>query len=55
MNSGARVWHLRLRINRLLPMRLIRRNLSMRMRVCRERPVNAAGESPAQGGVGTPW
>jgi hypothetical protein len=40
MNSGARVWHLRLRINRLLPMRLIRRNLSMRMRACRARPVN---------------
>jgi len=32
-----------------------RRNLSTRMRACRERPVNAAGASPVQGGVGTPW
>jgi hypothetical protein len=31
------------------------RNLSTRMRVCRARSVNAAGESPVQGGVGTPW
>jgi WD40-like Beta Propeller Repeat len=31
------------------------RNLSTRMRVRRERPVNAAGASPVQGGVGTPW
>jgi len=32
-----------------------RRSLSTRMRVCRARPVNAAGESPVQGGVGPPW
>jgi class 3 adenylate cyclase len=32
-----------------------RRSLSRRMRVCRARSVNAAGESPVQGSVGTPW
>ena len=31
------------------------RNLSIGMRVCRARSVNAAGESPVQGGVGPPW
>ena len=31
------------------------RKLSSRMRVCRARSVTAAGESPVQGGVGTPW
>ena len=28
--------------------------MSTTLRVCRARPVNAAGESPVQGGVGTP-
>jgi hypothetical protein len=31
------------------------RNLSTTLRACRERQVNAAGESPVQGGVGTSW
>jgi protein-S-isoprenylcysteine O-methyltransferase Ste14 len=31
------------------------RAVSTSVRVCRERSVNAAGESPVQGGVGRPW
>ena len=53
---GLTLWHWR-RLN-LTPRNLAWsafRAASTTLRVCRERSVNAAGESPVQGGVGRPW